>query len=35
MSLLDKIQSDMYAAMKSGDKQRSGTLRVALSILKD
>ena len=35
MSLLDKIQSDMYAAMKSGDKQRSGTLRVALSTLKD
>ena len=35
MSLLDKIQSDMYAAMKSGDKQRLGTLRVALSTLKD
>ena len=35
MSLLDTIQSDMYAAMKSGDKQRSGTLRVALSTLKD
>ena len=35
MSLLDKIQSDMYAAMKNSDKQRSGTLRVALSTLKD
>ena len=35
MSLLDMIQSDMYAAMKSGDKHKSGTLRVALSKLKD
>ena len=35
MSLFDTIQNDMYAAMKSGDKQRSGTLRVALSTLKD
>ena len=35
MSLLDTIQSDMYAAMKSGDKHKSGTLRVALSKLKD
>ena len=35
MSLLDTIQSDMYAAMKSGDKHKTGTLRVALSKLKD
>ena len=35
MSLLDMIQSDMYAAMKSGDKHKTGTLRVALSTLKD
>ena len=35
MSILDMIQSDMYAAMKSGDKHKTGTLRVALSKLKD
>ena len=35
MSLLDTIQSDMYAAMKSGDKHKTGTLRIALSTLKD
>ena len=35
MSLFDTIQSDMYAAMKSGDKHKTGTLRVALSTLKD
>ena len=35
MSLFDTIQSDMYAAMKSGDKHKTGTLRVALSALKD
>jgi len=35
MSLVDTIQSDMYAAMKSGDKHKTGTLRVALSTLKD
>ena len=35
MSLFDTIQSDMYAAMKSGDKHKTGTLRVALSKLKD
>ena len=35
MSLFDSIQSDMYAAMKSGDKHKTGTLRVALSTLKD
>ena len=35
MSLYDTIQNDMYAAMKSGDKHKTGTLRVALSTLKD
>ena len=35
MSLFDTIQSDMYAAMKSGEKHKTGTLRVALSTLKD
>ena len=35
MSLFDTIQSDMYAAMKSGDKHKTGTLRVALFTLKD
>ena len=35
MSLFDTIQSDMYAAMKSGDKHKTGTLRVALSTLKN
>ena len=35
MSLFDTIQTDMYAAMKSGDKHKTGTLRVALSTLKD
>ena len=35
MSIFDTIQSDMYAAMKNGDKHKTGTLRVALSTLKD
>ena len=35
MSIFDTIQSDMYAAMKSGDKHKTSTLRVALSTLKD
>ena len=35
MSIFDTIQSDMYAAMKSGDKHKTVTLRVALSTLKD
>ena len=35
MSLFDTIQNDMYVAMKSGDKHKTGTLRVALSTLKD
>ena len=35
MSLLDTFQNDIYAAMKNGDKHKTGTLRVALSTLKD
>ena len=35
MTIFDTIQSDMYAAMKSGDKHKTGTLRIALSTLKD
>ena len=35
MTLLKKIQMDMYAAMKSGDKPKSGTLRTTLAKLKD
>ena len=35
MSLFEKIQIDMYEAMKSGDKNKSATLRTALAKLKD
>ena len=35
MSLYETIQSDMYKAMKSSDKFKSSTLRVALAKLKD
>ena len=35
MSLLDTIQSDMYAAMKAGEKEKTGTLRTTLAKLKD
>ena len=35
MSLFDTLQNDMYAVMKNGDKHKTGTLRVALSTLKD
>tara|TARA_Y100001001_G_C7860197_1_gene257403 strand:+ start:247 stop:690 length:444 start_codon:yes stop_codon:yes gene_type:complete len=35
MSLYETIQSDMYEAMKNGDKFRVSTLRVALAKLKD
>ena len=35
MSLFEKIQIDMYKAMKSGDKNKSATLRTALAKLKD
>jgi len=35
MSLYETIQSDMYEAMKSSDKFKASTLRVALAKLKD
>ena len=35
MSLFQKIQTDMYEAMKLGDKNRSTTLRTALAKLKN
>ena len=35
MSLFEKIQIDMYKAMKLGDKNKSATLRAALAKLKD
>ena len=35
MSLFDQIQTDMYVAMKAGEKEKSGTLRTTLAKLKD
>ena len=35
MSLFEKIQIDMYKAMKLGDKNKSATLRTALAKLKN
>ena len=35
MDYIEKIKVDMYAAMKSGDKDKSGTLRTLLAKLKD
>ena len=35
MSLFEKIQIDMYKAMKLGNKNKSATLRTALAKLKD
>ena len=35
MSLFDQIQTDMYAAMKAREKEKSGTLRITLAKLKD
>jgi len=35
MTLFEQIQTDMYSAMKSGDKPKSGTLRTTLAKLKD
>ncbi len=35
MSLFERIQNDMYAAMKAGEKEKSNTLRTALAKLKD
>ena len=35
MNFLDKVKTDMYDAMKSGDKDKAGTLRTLLAKLKD
>lgn len=35
MKLFERIQKDMYASMKAGDKTKAGTLRVAIAGLKD
>jgi len=35
MSFIDTIKSDMYTAMKSGEKKTAGTLRTLLAKLKD
>ena len=35
MILFEQIQSDMYAAMKGGDKSKANTLRTTLAKLKD
>lgn len=35
MTLFEQIQSDMYAAMKGGDKSKANTLRITLAKLKD
>ena len=35
MNFLDKIKTHMYEAMKSGDKDKAGTLRTLLAKLKD
>lgn len=34
MSYFERIQTDMYTAMKSGEKEKTSTLRTILSILK-
>ena len=35
MTLFEQIQSDMYAAMKDGDKSKANTLRTTFAKLKD
>ena len=35
MTHFEKVQADMYTAMKSGDKEKANTLRTVLSKLKD
>ena len=35
MKNFEKIQSDMYQAMKSGEKEKANTLRSILAKLKD
>ena len=34
MSYFEQIKADMYSSMKSGDKEKTATLRTVLSILK-
>ena len=35
MNFIESIKTDMYSAMKSGDKEKAGTLRTLLAKLKD
>ena len=35
MNLFERIQNDMYVAMKAGEKEKSNTLRTTLAKLKD
>ena len=35
MSFIESIKTDMYSAMKSGNKEKAGTLRTLLAKLKD
>ena len=35
MSLMNQIQADMYAAMKSGEKEKASALRIVIAKLKD
>ena len=35
MNFIETIKTDMYSAMKSGEKSRAGTLRTLLAKLKD
>ena len=35
MSFIEQIKTDMYSAMKSGEKEKAGTLRTLLAKLKD
>ena len=35
MSFIESIKTDMYSAMKSGEKEKAGTLRTLLAKLKD
>ena len=35
MSFIEKIKTEMYDAMKSGEKDKAGTLRTLLAKLKD
>ena len=35
MNFVEMIKKDMYSAMKSGEKEKAGTLRTLLAKLKD